>query len=69
MCKLGLEQQSFGLGRNIGELEVQKKRSRRFSECTRPLSFQHGYLLPQSENFQGGIQTTAEEHADGSQGA
>jgi len=33
---------------------------------SRPLTFEHGDLLPQRENFQGGIQTTAEEDADGS---
>ena len=32
-----------------------------------PLSFEHGDLLSKSENFQGGIHTTTEEDADGSQ--
>jgi hypothetical protein len=34
---------------------------------SRPFSFEHGDLLPQRENFQGGIHTSAEEDADGSQ--
>jgi hypothetical protein len=34
---------------------------------SRLLSFEHGDLLPQRENFQESIHTTAEEHADGSQ--
>jgi hypothetical protein len=38
-----------------------------FSEGRGPLSFQHGDLLPQSEDFKRGIHATAEEHADGSQ--
>jgi len=34
---------------------------------SRPLSFEHGSLLPQRENFQRDIHTTAEKDADGSQ--
>ena len=33
----------------------------------RPLAFEHGDLLPESEDFQGGIGATADEHADGCQ--
>ena len=32
-----------------------------------PLAFEHGDLLPESENFQGGIGATAEERANGCQ--
>jgi hypothetical protein len=30
----------------------------------RPFAFEHGDLLSQGENFQGGIAATAEEHTD-----
>jgi len=31
----------------------------------RPFSFQHGYLLSEGEDFEGGIATTAKENPDG----
>jgi hypothetical protein len=34
---------------------------------SRPLTFEHGDLLPQREDFKRGIHATAEESADGSQ--
>jgi hypothetical protein len=33
----------------------------------RPFPFEDGDLLPESENFKGGVASTAEEHADGSE--
>jgi hypothetical protein len=32
---------------------------------TRPFPFEEGDLLPESENFKGGVASTTEEHADG----
>src|SRR5260370_15736288 len=46
---------------------VQKKRSRRFSKGRGPLSFQHGDLLPESENFERYLHASAEEDSDRSQ--
>ena len=46
---------------------VQKKRSRRVKRRPRPLAFEHGDLLPEREDLQGGIAATADEHADGCQ--
>jgi hypothetical protein len=34
---------------------------------TRPFPFEDGDLLPESENFKGGVASTAEEHVDGSE--
>ena len=31
----------------------------------RPFSFEHGDLLSEGQNFEGGIPSTAEEHSDG----
>jgi hypothetical protein len=43
---------------------VQKNLSRGVQGRPRPFAFEHGHLLSQGEDFQGGIASTAEEDAD-----
>ena len=43
---------------------VQKSRSREFNGRPRPLALEHGDLLSQGEDFEGGVPATAEEDAD-----
>jgi hypothetical protein len=46
---------------------VQKKRSRRFSKGRGRFRFQHGDLLPESENFERYLHASAQEDSDSSQ--
>jgi len=44
---------------------VQKSRSQEFSFWPRPFPFQHGDLLAEGKDFEGGIASTAKEDSDG----